>query len=425
MPASCCSRWPHALGCGLVAGLLPALQLVNRQHGQRTARRRPATAGRTQWPAAAPGTRGRRDRARRDAARRIGPADSQLRARTVDGSRIRFTRTSCCCRSTCRPATTTAEDGGVLHRSHATDSRAAGRRGGGRDQRLLHPPAAGLPHCARGSAAATAHRIPRRRSPKTTSCPATSRRCASRCCAAGCSKIATSHPNAAAGRRDQRGDGTTVLAGRRSYRQAAQVRPRPGREHAVEDRGRRGRRHAAAAARRAGDSVHVPARCPARRWTSRSATAGDPEPLRDAIRAQMRALDPSGTALRHRHRRAAPRQTVALRRFQTMLLVALAAVALMLVGHRRVRHHPQVGRRSYAGDRHPHGARRDARRRAAHGAGRRDCGSPWRGSRLGCSGSMALSRTIASFLYETSPFDPLIYAVGLDRAAWRHGRWRS
>ena len=37
-----------------------------------------------------------------------------------------------------------------------TDSRAAGRRGCGRDQRLLHPPAAGLPDCARGPAAAAA-----------------------------------------------------------------------------------------------------------------------------------------------------------------------------------------------------------------------------------------------------------------------------
>src|SRR4030095_13754280 len=58
-------------------------------------------------------------------------------------------------------------------------------------------------------------------------------------------------------------------------------------------------------------------------------TAGDPETLRDAVRAEIRALDPTvppygiGTVEQRLAR------TVALRRLQTILLGALAAVALI------------------------------------------------------------------------------------------------
>ena len=59
-------------------------------------------------------------------------------------------------------------------------------------------------------------------------------------------------------------------------------------------------------------------------------TAGDPELLRDAIRAEMRALDPTAPPYGIVTVEQRLGATVALRRLQTMLLVALAAVALML-----------------------------------------------------------------------------------------------
>src|SRR5688572_16050922 len=139
-------------------------------------------------------------------------------------------------------------------------------------------------------------------------------------------------------------------------------------------------------------------------------TAGDPESLRGAIRAVMHDLDPAappyGIVTVEQHLG----QTVALRRFQTMLLVALAAVALMLavVGAYGIIHRSVASRTREIGIRTALGARASIVQRMVLANG------VWlavAGLALGLAGSVALSRTMAGFLYETSPFDPLIYAA--------------
>ena len=59
-------------------------------------------------------------------------------------------------------------------------------------------------------------------------------------------------------------------------------------------------------------------------------TAGEPERWRESIRAQMRALDPMAPPYGIVTVEQRLGRTVALRRLQTMLLMALAAVALTL-----------------------------------------------------------------------------------------------
>lgn len=59
-------------------------------------------------------------------------------------------------------------------------------------------------------------------------------------------------------------------------------------------------------------------------------TLGDPELSREAIRAEMRAIDPAAPPYGIVTVEQRLGRTVALRRLQTLLLVALAAVALVL-----------------------------------------------------------------------------------------------
>ena len=59
-------------------------------------------------------------------------------------------------------------------------------------------------------------------------------------------------------------------------------------------------------------------------------TLGDPDSLREAIRAEMRALDPAVPPYGIVTVEQRLGRTVALRRLQTLLLTALAAVALVL-----------------------------------------------------------------------------------------------
>jgi ABC-type antimicrobial peptide transport system permease subunit len=138
--------------------------------------------------------------------------------------------------------------------------------------------------------------------------------------------------------------------------------------------------------------------------------AGDPEMLSDAIRAQMQELDaaapPYGLVTAEQHLE----RTVALRRLQTMLLVALAAVALMLavIGAYVIIHRSVAARTQEIGIRTALGASASTVVRMVLAAGL------WlavAGLGLGLLGSVALSLAIASFLYETSPLDPLIHAA--------------
>ena len=139
-------------------------------------------------------------------------------------------------------------------------------------------------------------------------------------------------------------------------------------------------------------------------------TAGDPEHLRGAIRAQMQALDPTAPPYGMMTIEQRLGETVALRRFQTMLLVAMAAVALMLavIGAYGIIHRSVAARTREIGIRTALGASAPTVLRMVLANGL------WlavTGLALGLLGSMALSRTVALFLYETSPFDPAIYAL--------------
>jgi predicted permease len=138
-------------------------------------------------------------------------------------------------------------------------------------------------------------------------------------------------------------------------------------------------------------------------------TSGDPELLRGAIRAQLHDLDPAAPPYGIVTAEQRLGQTVALRRFQTMLLVALAAVALMLavLGAYGIIHRSVAARTQEIGIRTALGATASTVARMVLASGL------WlavTGLGIGLVGSLALSRTLSSFLYETSPLDPLIHA---------------
>jgi putative ABC transport system permease protein len=137
-------------------------------------------------------------------------------------------------------------------------------------------------------------------------------------------------------------------------------------------------------------------------------TSGNPESLRGAIRAAMKELDPAAPPYGVITVEDRLSQSVALRRFQTLMLAALAAVALILalVGAYSIIHRSVASRTQEIGIRSALGA------------------SAWSistmvlanglslgviGLGIGLLGSVALNRAVASFLYETSPFDPLTY----------------
>jgi predicted permease len=139
-------------------------------------------------------------------------------------------------------------------------------------------------------------------------------------------------------------------------------------------------------------------------------TAGDPRDLRDALRAELRALDPNVPPYGIVTAEERLGQTVALRRLQTMLLGGLAAVALILalVGTYGVIQQGVAARTREIGIRVALGANAQAVRTMVLVGGMMPAAG---GLALGLLGAAALSRIVASFLYETSPFDPLIYVA--------------
>jgi putative ABC transport system permease protein len=139
-------------------------------------------------------------------------------------------------------------------------------------------------------------------------------------------------------------------------------------------------------------------------------TAGDPDRLRDAIRAEMRALDPTVPPYGIVTVEQRLGQTVALRRLQTMLLIALAGVALILsmIGAYGVIHQAVASRTQEIGIRMALGASAAAVSWMVLSGGLARAAA---GLALGLTGSLAVSRTLATFLYETSPTDPLVYLV--------------
>jgi predicted permease len=137
-------------------------------------------------------------------------------------------------------------------------------------------------------------------------------------------------------------------------------------------------------------------------------TAGDPNQLRDAIRDVMHALDPTVPPYGIVTVEERLGRTVALRRLQTLLLAGLAAVALILsvIGAYGVVHQSVAARTQEIGLRMALGANAATVLRLVLAGG---MGPAVAGAFLGLMGSLALTRTIGSFLYETDPLDPLIY----------------
>jgi hypothetical protein len=137
-------------------------------------------------------------------------------------------------------------------------------------------------------------------------------------------------------------------------------------------------------------------------------TSTDPDAMRESIRGALRELDPAVppygmvTAEEHLGR------TVALRKLQTILIVALAAVALALsiIGAYSVMHQSVSARTQEIGIRMALGADAGAVRKLVLTGGMAPAVA---GLVLGLVGSFALRRTVASFLYETNAVEPSIY----------------
>jgi predicted permease len=139
-------------------------------------------------------------------------------------------------------------------------------------------------------------------------------------------------------------------------------------------------------------------------------TIGDPDALREAIRAEVRALDPAVPPYGMVTAEERLAGTVAPRRLQTMLLAGLAAVALVLavVGAYAVVHQTVAARTREIGIRMALGA--DAGRvlrMVVAGA----MGPAMGGLAIGVAGAAALSRVLSPLLYETNALDPWIYAA--------------
>ena len=139
-------------------------------------------------------------------------------------------------------------------------------------------------------------------------------------------------------------------------------------------------------------------------------TINDPELSREAIRGEMRALDPSVPPYGILTVEQRLGRTVALRKLQTLLLVALAGVALILsvIGAYGVMHQSVAARTREIGVRMALGANASAVRRMVLADG---LAPALAGLVLGLLGSLALSRTMSAFLYETAAIDPMIYAL--------------
>ena len=139
-------------------------------------------------------------------------------------------------------------------------------------------------------------------------------------------------------------------------------------------------------------------------------TMGDANAAAAAVRAEMRALDPNIPPYGIITVEERLGRTVALRRLQTLLLAALAGVALVLsmIGAYGVVHQSVAARTQEIGIRMALGASAATIGRIVLTGGLIPAVA---GVVLGLAGSLALSRTMATFLYETSALDPMIYVA--------------
>ena len=139
-------------------------------------------------------------------------------------------------------------------------------------------------------------------------------------------------------------------------------------------------------------------------------TLVDPSTLTGAIRAELLALEPAAPPFGVVTVEQRLGETVALRTLQTLLLGALAGAALVLavIGVYGIIHQSVVARTREIGVRMALGASGPSVLRMILS---RALGIAATGLALGLIGALWLGQTIAAFLYETSPLDPLIYVA--------------
>jgi putative ABC transport system permease protein len=139
-------------------------------------------------------------------------------------------------------------------------------------------------------------------------------------------------------------------------------------------------------------------------------TTADADTSREAVRAVMRALDPTVPPYGILTVEQRLGNTVALRRLQTMLLAGLAGVALILsmIGAYGVVHHGVRARTQEIGIRMALGASAAAVLKIVLAGGLIPAAA---GATVGLLGAFVMKRTLATFLYETSAMDPLILGV--------------
>jgi putative ABC transport system permease protein len=137
-------------------------------------------------------------------------------------------------------------------------------------------------------------------------------------------------------------------------------------------------------------------------------TAYDPATLASSIRAQIAAIDPQQGVTAFQTLEDLLSRSTARRRFQTALVGTFALLALLLaaVGVYAVMSYMVVQRRREIGVRLALGARPADVVRMVLANGLR---LAVLGVALGLAGALALSRTLAHFLYEVSPRDPVTY----------------
>ncbi len=139
-------------------------------------------------------------------------------------------------------------------------------------------------------------------------------------------------------------------------------------------------------------------------------TTGDPDALREAIRAELRAMDPVAPPYGVVTVEERFGETVAVRTLQMLLLGVLAAAALVLsiIGVYGVVHQTTVARTQEIGIRMALGASRPSVLAMVLS------GALWlaaAGLTAGFVAAFMLGDTFSAFLYETTPLDPVIYAA--------------
>jgi predicted permease len=137
-------------------------------------------------------------------------------------------------------------------------------------------------------------------------------------------------------------------------------------------------------------------------------TEGDPAIMRDTVRAALRSIDPAIAPYGILSVGQRLDETIALRTLQTLLLGALAAAAFILavIGVYALIHHTVVEQTQEIGVRMALGATSASVLRMVLSTA---LGLAAIGLALGLAGSVALARTISSFLYETSPIDTVTF----------------